>query len=258
MYLFFKIVSPENTTPHTNILPVLTVDTGSTPSPLLNNSMNKNNHLAALSLQQPQPPIVSLSAPSSPEEPEVSCNLHEIKCQMQNFVVPTDWYPTGSQAPCFDHESIESINAQKIIAHLKEGIARFEYLIHLEEQKIESNKSEMVEYMKKLKTMDKEAEHVNAMITYGRFDAVTRMKTLLREVNSCVPRLQILRGQHKHTTTSIEGYNKSMNMTDRLEILQVQARTTTRTEAVWTRVRHWGPFITIITLSMLIALLAVR
>ena len=84
------------------------------------------------------------------------------------------------------------------------------------------------------------------------------MRTLLNQINNSIPHLQTLRGQYQRTTTNIEGYNKSMNIVDRLEILQAQAHTTTRTEALWTRVRHWGPFITIITLCMLIALLTIR
>ncbi|KAI9497015.1 hypothetical protein BDB00DRAFT_49829 [Zychaea mexicana] len=198
----------------------------------------------------------SSSSSAAPSTPEVSCDLHEIKSQMQNFVVPTDWYPTGSQAPCFDHESIASINAQKLVGHLKEGISRFEYLIHLEEQKIESNKAEITEYMEKLKYLDAQTERVNAAVTFGRLDGVINLKSMLKETDDRVPQLQVLREQHERITTSIEGFSKSMSMADRLEILQAQARTTTRTEAVWARVRHWGPFITIVTLSMIFVLLA--
>ncbi|KAG2223255.1 hypothetical protein INT45_006136 [Circinella minor] len=246
-------LSPEYTIAQTEVLPELTSDMASTSSPLLLNNKMKKDHISS----QPQsPPIASSSIPLLASE--VSCNLHKIKWQMQNFVVPTDWYPTGTQTVCLDHENIDSINAQKLIAHLREGIARFEYLLNLEQRKIESSKSDIVKYMNKLKRLDNQTERINATVTYGRLDGVTKMKTLLKQINSSVPQLQALHGQHQRTTTNIEGYNKSMNTVDRLEILQAQAYTTTRTEALWTRVRHWGPFITIITLSMLIALLAVR
>ncbi|KAI7856076.1 hypothetical protein BDC45DRAFT_71947 [Circinella umbellata] len=245
-------LTPKYTIAQTEVLPELN-DIASTSSPLSLNNKMKKDHISS----QPQSsPIGSSSIPLLTSE--VSCNLHKIKWQMQNFVVPADWCPAGTQAVCLDHEDINSINAQKLIAHLKEGIARFEYLLDLEQRKIESNKSDIVKYMNKLKTLDNQTERINATVTYGRLDGVTKMKTSLKQINSSASQLQALHGQHQRTTTNIEGYNKSMNMVDRLEILQAQAYTTTRTEALWTRVRHWGPFITIITLSMLIALLVVR
>ena len=98
------IVSPEYTVPQTEVLPELTDDTASTPSPLLVSSKIKKDRV---SLRPQLPPTASSSIPSPATE--ASCNLHKIKWQMQNFIVPTDWYPTGTQTVCLNHENIDSM-----------------------------------------------------------------------------------------------------------------------------------------------------
>lgn len=80
------------------------------------------------------------------------------------------------------------------------------------------------------------------------------MYETLRAANNRIPRLEHLRDRQKRTVSKVEGYIRGGNLDKRLRMLDMQTQTT-RLEAIWARLRQWGPTMTLISLAIFIILL---
>ncbi|CDH57383.1 predicted protein [Lichtheimia corymbifera JMRC:FSU:9682] len=213
----------------------ITVSPMGTPSTRSINSSNNN----AISTSSSFHPLTS---------------LQEIKCQMQNFVVPADWHHTSINHTPNDTTGCQPLTGSGLINHLKNSIARFEYLIHIERQRITTCQSDIINYIDKLKQLDNDTHQIDTRLTLERLERTSAMYETLRSANNRIPRLEHLRDRQKRTASKVEGYIKSGNLDKRLRMLEMQTQTT-RLEAIWARLRQWGPTMTLISLAMFIILL---
>ncbi|KAI7880058.1 hypothetical protein K492DRAFT_178169 [Lichtheimia hyalospora FSU 10163] len=84
---------------------------------------------------------------------------------MQNFVVPSDWHHTSTNHTSHDSTSCQPLTGSGLINHLKNSIARFEYLIHMERQRITTCQGDIINYIDKLKQLDNDT-HVSTCRIY--------------------------------------------------------------------------------------------
>lgn len=201
------------------------------------NSSNNNNY--AISTSSSFHPLTS---------------LQEIKCQMQNFVVPPDWHHTSSNHSTHDTTGYPPLTGSGLINQLKNSIARFEYLIHMERQRITACQGDIINYIDKLKQLDNDTQQIDTRLTLERLERTSAMYETLRAANNRIPRLEHLRDRQKRTVSKVEGYIRSGNLDKRLRMLEMQTQTT-RLEAIWAKLRQWGPTMTLISLAIFIILL---
>ncbi|KAI9030753.1 hypothetical protein CLU79DRAFT_731357 [Phycomyces nitens] len=132
----------------------------------------------------------------------------------------------------------EPITGNVLVATLKDRIEQLQYLLKLEEQKIEFNKKEIVDYVEKLKQLDDDVELLDNAITQNRLNRETTMEQILMEANIQGVKLKNSRAKHRSIIASIEKYNRGIDSTKQLDELQMKIKAAQRRDISLSWFKH--------------------
>ncbi|KAL0074105.1 hypothetical protein J3Q64DRAFT_1735094 [Phycomyces blakesleeanus] len=134
---------------------------------------------------------------------------------------------------------VEPITGNVLVATLKDNIEQLQYLLKLEEQKIEFNKKEIIDYVEKLKQLDDDVELLDNAITQNRLNRENTMEHILMEANIQGVNLKNARAKHRSIIASIEKYNRGVDSTKQLDELQTKIKAAQRRDISWAWFKHW-------------------
>ncbi|KAI9256497.1 hypothetical protein BDA99DRAFT_516571 [Phascolomyces articulosus] len=189
-------------------------------------------------------------------------DLQVISDEMRSFSVPSDWacvsrkpsVSVGSPPPVppllesLDRQRGTPIRFNHVLDEMTEGVYRYQYLCDQEEQRIETSRQEIEEYVQKLQQLDRDVDQLNTKIVLARYESMKRMEHMLQETQQRLPLVKKAWMRHKKTVVAIEGYNKSMNYAERLTDLQSKVIQARQRQVTWNCFQRWIPSIGIITI----------
>ncbi|KAI8149421.1 hypothetical protein BJV82DRAFT_588017 [Fennellomyces sp. T-0311] len=186
--------------------------------------------------------------PPDPIKPDQKlADLQVINYQMRSFCVPSDWASVARPMSVSPPPIIEPIGRRSpitlasVLDDMTEDINRYQYLCNQEQQRIETSRQEIQDYVAKLQQLDQDVEQLNAKIALARSEGMKRMQQTLYNTQRRLPLLKDSRLRHKRIVVAIEGYNKSMNYAVRLADLQRKVMTARQRQLTWSCVQSWIP-----------------